>query len=84
MTTQTDVEIVKGWAEENLSEGDKNALTELALDDTSGEVLSDKTVHKIFAEVGQTAAKQALEVAQQETVDRMNEHWTANSDKHSR
>jgi hypothetical protein len=87
MSNNGNVEVLKEWAGENLTDEDKGALAELATDLPTAEsdlAWQDPAVRKAVNDAGEAAVKGALETAQSETVDKMNDHWTANPDSHTR
>lgn len=81
----SNVEVLQQWSGEELSDGDKDALTKLALDlegKEADQAWKDPQVRKVVNESGERAVAAAMETAKQETLDRMNDHWTSNPEVH--
>ena len=81
----SNVEVLTKWSGENLSDGDKDALTKLTLDlegKESDQAWQDPAIRKVVNESGARAVEAAMKTAEKETVDRKNEHWTANTESH--
>jgi len=77
MNKSTTAEIGREWANEPLSDGDKTALVELALEDLTGELLGQPDVKALVKELGEKALGEAARKAEGETIDRMNGHWSS-------